>query len=332
MPEPRGPESLVAADAAPESVVAFGHTLDAGHAAGAGRTVGAGHDLAAALAADPATSGARQGLGVMFWVCLGWVALVVVLALTASWLPIKNPNFQDYSAINVGPSIHHLLGTDDLGRDLLSRIIFGSRVSLVIGFASVALAMVTGGALGLLAGYVGGPVDTVLNAGSFVVLAFPPLLAILVVEAFWQPTSVWKLTVMFAVAGAPQLFRVIRATTLSFAGREFVTSARAVGASVPRIITRELLPNVVPAAVSFALIGVALAIVLEGSLAFLGLSVSLPTASLGNIINEGVSQNNLAINVYPALLPAAYIFLLITALNLMADRLRSRFDVREGVL
>jgi peptide/nickel transport system permease protein len=281
-----------------------------------------------AIAADAP----RSSLGWVFWISFGWVALMILLALLASILPLKNPNFQNYSAVNVGPSIHNLLGTDDLGRDLLARIIFGSRVSFVIGFASVGIALVIGGGLGLLAGYKGGITDTVLNAGSLVILAFPALLAILVIEAFWTPTTLLKLTIMFAVVGIPSLFRVIRATTLSFASREFVVAARTMGATTRRIIFRELLPNVVPAAVSFALLGVAIAIILEGSLAFLGLSIGLPTASLGNIINEGVQGGNLSANPFIALWPSIYIFLLLAALNLMADRLRARFDVRAGNL
>jgi len=257
---------------------------------------------------------------------------MILLALLASVLHLTNPNFQNYNAVNAGPSIHHLLGTDDLGRDLLSRIIYGSRVSFVIGFASVGIALAIGGALGLLAGYTGGWIDSLLNAGSLVILAFPALLAILVIEAFWLPRTLLKLTIIFAVAGIPSLFRVIRATTLSFASREFVVAARAMGATTRRILFKELLPNVIPAAVSFALIGVAVAIILEGSLAFLGLSISLPTASLGNIINEGVQNNNLSTNPLIALWPSIYIFLLLVALNLMADRLRARFDVRAGNL
>jgi len=284
--------------------------------------------------AEPKTvlSASRSGLGLVFWLSFGWVAFMILLAIFASLLPLKNPNFQDYTAVNIGPSVHHLLGTDDLGRDLLARIIFGSRVSLIIGFASVGLALLVGGFFGLLAGYRGGWVDSILNAGSLVVLAFPALLAILVIEAFWTPRTLLKLTIIFAVAGAPSLFRVIRATTLSFATREFVVAARTMGATTRRIIFRELLPNVIPAAVSFALIGVAVAIILEGSLAFLGLSISLPTASLGNIINEGVQNNNLQLNAFIALWPSLYIFILLTALNLMADRLRTRFDVRAGNL
>jgi len=284
---------------------------------------------ATSLPATGLISRRRKGLGTLFWVCAALVAVMILLAVLASALPLKAPNFQDYSAVNIGPSGRHLLGTDDLGRDLLSRIIFGSRVSLVIGFAPIVIGLIVGGAFGLLAGYRGGAADTVLNALSFVILAFPALLAIMVIETFWKPVTLLKLTIMFAAVAAPQLFRVIRATTLSFATREFVVAARAMGAKTSRILVRELLPNIIPAALSFALIGVAIAIVLEGSLAFLGLSIGLPTSSLGNIINAGVNNGNLTANPYIALWPSLYIFLLLTALNLMADRLRSYFDIRE---
>ncbi len=145
----------------------------------------------------------KGGLGLTFWICLGWVVFMILLAVLASVLPIKAPNFQDYSAVNVGPTARHLLGTDDLGRDLLSRVIFGSRVSLVIGFAPILAGLVIGGAAGLLAGYRSGPADTVLNAVSFVLLAFPALLAIMVIETFWKPVSLFKLTVMFTFVAAP---------------------------------------------------------------------------------------------------------------------------------
>jgi len=270
----------------------------------------------------------RRGLGAVFWISLGWVGLLVVLALMAPVLPIKHPNVQDYSAVNMGPTLHHLLGTDDLGRDLLSRIIWGSRASLTISFASVALGLLLGGPPGLFAGLRGGVGDSLLNAWFFVLLAFPPLLAILVIEAFWG-VSLFKLVIMFAFIAAPQFFRVVRATTLSFANREFVVAARAMGARTGRIVLREIVPNVIPAVISFALLGVAIAIIVEGSLAFLGLSIQLPTASLGNIVNAGVQNENLRYNPFIALWPALYIFLLLVALNLMADRLRARFDVRE---
>jgi peptide/nickel transport system permease protein len=276
-------------------------------------------------------NGTRRKLGLLFWLCLGFIALVVFGAIFANVLPLPNPNLQNYSAVDAGPSLHHLLGTDDLGRDLLSRIVFGSRVSLVVGFGGIAIGLAIGGTLGLLAGYKGGAVDTVLNGASFVILAFPPLLAIIVVVAFWG-RSLGKLTLIIGIASIPSLFRVIRATTMSYANREFVVAARAMGASTRRILLRELLPNVAPAALSFALIGVALIVVLEGSLAFLGLSVALPTPSWGNIIYEGASNNLLQTDPLIALWPALAMFLLLTSLNVVGDRLRARFDVREGAL
>jgi len=313
--------------AGPAGAATTGHGRPVSATAGPGELVAADAATGAVLAATTPTDHRRK-LGVLFWICLAWVVAMGLLAVLASVLPLKSPNFQDYSVVNIGPSLHHLLGTDDLGRDLLSRIAFGSRVSLVIGFASIALGMAVGGTLGMIAGYRGGVIDGVINASSFVVLAFPPFLAILVIEAFWG-RSLWKLVLIFAVVAAPQLFRVVRASTLAATGREYVVAARALGATNRRIILREVLPNVVPAAVSFALIGVALAIIIEGSLAFLGLSVSLPTASLGNIISAGVENGNLQANPYPALFPSLYIVLLLSALNFMGDRLRARFDVKE---
>jgi peptide/nickel transport system permease protein len=256
---------------------------------------------------------------------------VVILAILANVLPLPNPDFQNYSAINASPSVHHLLGTDDLGRDLLSRLIFGARVSLVVGFCSVAIGMLVGGTLGLISGYKGGRLDTALNAGSFVLLAFPAIVAVIAIVAFWGQ-SLFKVTVILSVAVIPLLYRVVRASSLSFANREFVTAARTLGATSGRIVFREILPNVVPVAVTFGLITVAGVIVIEGSLAFLGLSVPLPTPSWGNIIAEGSSNGELNINPFIMLWPVLSMFLLLLSINLIGDRLRQRFDIREGLL
>ena len=152
------------------------------------------------------------------------------LAIVANLLPLPNPNFQNYSAINAPPSIHHLLGTDDLGRDLLSRLIFGARVSLVVGFGSVAIGMLIGGTLGLISGYKGGRLDVSLNAGAFVLLAFPAIVAVIAIVAFWGQ-SLLKITIIIGVATIPLLYRVVRASSLSFANRDFVIAARTLGAS-----------------------------------------------------------------------------------------------------
>jgi peptide/nickel transport system permease protein len=270
-------------------------------------------------------------LGALFWLALGWLGVVVILAVTANLLPLDSPNFQNYSAVNASPSIHHLLGTDDLGRDLLSRLIFGSRVSLVVGFVSVAIGLVVGGTLGLVSGYKGGRLDLTLNAASFVLLAFPAIVAVIAIVAFWGQ-SLFKITVILGVAVIPLLYRVVRASSLSFANREFVVAARTMGATSTRIVFREILPNVVPVAITFGLITVAGVIVIEGSLAFLGLSVALPTPSWGNMISEGSANGNLAINPYIMMWPVLAMFLLLLSINLIGDRMRQRFDIREGLL
>jgi peptide/nickel transport system permease protein len=270
-------------------------------------------------------------LGFLFWMAIGWLGLVFLLAVFANLLPLPNPDFQNYSAINATPNIHHLLGTDDLGRDLLSRLIFGARVSLIVGFASVAIGTIVGGTLGLISGFKGGSLDISLNAASFVLLAFPAIVAVIAIVAFWG-SSLLKITIIIGVGTIPLMFRVVRASSLSFANRDFVIAARTMGATTPRILFREILPNVVPVAVTFGLITVAGVIVLEGSLAFLGLSVPPPTPSWGNMISEGTANGNLSINPYIMLWPAAAMFLLLLSINLIGDRLRQRFDIREGLL
>ncbi len=141
------------------------------------------------------------------------------------------------------PELGHLLGTDDLGRDLLSRIIYGSQPTLMICFASIAIGLIIGGTAGMLAAYTGKIVDNVANAIAFIIISFPPLLAILVIIAFWEPPTVLKLTLIFAVASVPQLFVVLRATSLAYVNRDFVTAARTMGAKTPRILVREILPE-----------------------------------------------------------------------------------------
>jgi peptide/nickel transport system permease protein len=273
-------------------------------------------------------AGARKRLGFFFWLCVGWVALMILLAIFASVLPLPDPTSLVAEPF-LNPSFSHLLGTDDLGRDVLSRIIFGSQPTLIMSFASIAIGLVIGGTSGMLAAYAGKVFDTIANAIAFVIISFPPLLAILVIVAFWG-RNLLKLTIIFAVASVPQLFVVIRATSLAYVNRDFVTAARTMGAKTPRILLREILPNVAPAGLAYGLIGVASVAIIEGSLAFLGLSIPEPHPSVGNIISEGIPylQNNT--DIWITLFPCLYLFFLLIALSYIGDRLRSRFDVREG--
>jgi peptide/nickel transport system permease protein len=272
---------------------------------------------------------AQKKLGVFFWICVGWVSLIILLALLANVLPLQSPDTIGALPF-AGPSSGHLLGTDDLGRDLLSRIIYGSQPTLTICFAAIAIGLVIGGTAGMLAAYTGKIVDNIANAIAFIIISFPPLLAILVIIAFWEPPTVVKLTLIFAVASIPQLFVVLRATSLAYVNRDFVTAARTMGAKTPRILVREILPNIAPAGLSYGIIGVASVAIIEGSLAFLGLSIPEPHPSVGNIISEGLPylQNNS--DIWITLFPCLYLFFLLVSLSYIGDRLRSRFDIREG--
>jgi len=287
----------------------------------------------AAVAAATAVGHRRRTLGWFFWVCAGWVALNVLAAVLANVLPIQNPLTQS-ADINTAPSAAHWFGTDDLGRDIFARVVFGARVSLEVGFGAVAIGLLPGGTLGMVAAYRRGAADTVVNAASYVLLAFPAIVAVVALVTFWGH-QLWKIIVVIGVASAPLLFRVVRAATLTFATRDFVTAARILGATDRRIVGRELLPNILPATVSFGLIGVATVIVLEGTLAFLGLSVPPPTPSWGNMLNEslqGLNNTPGVSNPWLVLFPAAAMFLFLLAVNLVGDRLRQHFDVAEGNL
>ena len=273
----------------------------------------------------------KKPFGFLFWFAIGFISVVVVAAVLANLLPLQSPNFQNYTALNQGPSGAHLLGTDDLGRDLLARLVFGARVSLIVGFAGVIIGLVFGGTAGLISGYRGGRIDVALNAFSFIILAFPAIVAVIAIVTFWG-ASLTHITIILGVATIPLMYRVIRASSLAFAQRDFVVAAKTMGATDTRIVLREILPNVIPVTVTFSLITIAGLIVIEGTLAFLGLSVALPTPSWGNLINEGSANGALSSDPFIMIWPATAMFLLLWSINLIGDRLRQRFDIREGLL
>ncbi len=269
----------------------------------------------------------RAPLGPLFWICVAWLGLNILGAIFANVLPLINPLAQDYNFINTGPSLHHWLGTDDLGRDILSRIVYGSRVSLLVGSGSMVIGFGVGMPLGMLAAYRRGRFDAVVTAVMYVLLAFPAIIAVIAVLSFWTPRTLLKIIIVIGAASIPLVYRVIRSAALSIATREFVTVAQVQGARDSRIIWRELLPNVAPIAVSFLLIGVATVVTLEGALAFLGLSVNPPTPSWGNMINE--SRTILSQNPWLAIFPSIALGLFLLSLNYIGDRLRAHFEVAE---
>lgn len=287
--------------------------------------------------ATPAVAPPRR-LGLPAKLAIGWLALVVAAALLAPVLPLEDPYDNVASIARQGPGTEgHLLGGDGLGRDLLSRIVWGARASLLLGVASVGLGMVVGGLLGLVAGYFRGRTDTLFVGVFDVLLSFPQLiLAVALVTVFATGEGVSStrrivvLILALGVVSIPVLGRIARATTLTWAQREFVLAARAMGARNRSIMLGEVLPNVLPAMFSIALLAIAVVIVAEGGLSLLGVGVRLPTPSWGNIIAEGRSELRDAPHI--VLLPTVVIFLTVLALNYLGDVVRSRFDVRESAL
>jgi peptide/nickel transport system permease protein len=269
----------------------------------------------------------KKRLGILFWICVGWIALNVLAAIFANILPLQDPLFQNYISINAGPSLHHLFGTDDLGRDIFSRVVFGSRVSIEVSLGSMLIGFGIGAPLGMLAAYRRGKFDSILSALMYVFLAFPAIIATIAVLSFWTPRSLLKIIIVVGIASIPLVYRVIRSATMNIATKDFVVAAKVQGATDSRILMKELLPNIAPVAVSFLLVGIATVVTLEGALAFLGLSVNPPTPSWGNMINESISI--LQTNPWLAIFPSLAMCLFLLSLNFIGDRLRSHFDVTE---
>ncbi|MEW2352246.1 dipeptide/oligopeptide/nickel ABC transporter permease/ATP-binding protein [Spirillospora sp. NPDC029432] len=271
----------------------------------------------------------RRRFGWGFRLAALWIVLVVGAALAADVLPLPHYDATLAGEPRTGPSLAHPLGTDGLGRDMLSRIVHGARVSLGVGIGAALLGLLVGGPLGLLAGYRRGRTDRAIMTANDIVLAFPALVLALAVVAF-AGSGVRNILLVLGLLGAPAWVRLIRGVTLSYAQREFVTAARALGARGGTVMWREISPNVVMPAVSYAFTVMAVIVVAEGSLAFLGLSVQAPTPTWGGMINEGRSTMDTA--VHTVLAPSAVMFLTVLAFNLVGDRLQEMAGYRQSGL
>ena len=268
-------------------------------------------------------------LGWLFWAAIGWVLFVFALAIFANLLPIADPTAMDMLERRAPFSAAHWLGTDGLGRDELSRLIYGARISLVVGLCAPVIGLIVGGALGMLAGYFQGRFGALVVGSTDVLLAFPPLILVLAVIAY-VGQSILNLTLVLGVLGIPAFMRVARAATLTLSRREFVIAAQALGASHARILLRELLPNVILPLFAFFLLAVAITIVVEGSISFIGLGVPPPISSWGSMIGEGRESLDLAPRL--AFMPAAAMFLTVLSFNLVGDTLRALTDPKQGGL
>lgn len=271
----------------------------------------------------------RRRLGPGFSVAVAWLVLITFLALFAPLLPFADPNEVGLGGARESPSRDAFFGTDALGRDVFSRAIHGARVSLAVGGFAIVFGMLVGGALGILAGYFRGRLDQIVGLVFFVLLSFPALvLAILITATLERSLLVVSLTLgILAVAPVGLLSR---ASTLVYAEREFVAASRVLGARHGRIIVRELLPNVAIPMGALTLLGMAVAVVAEGALAFLGLSVAGDGAiSWGKMIVDGSGVRDLQNSPHVAMFPIVLMFATVLALNFAGDRIREYFDVRE---
>lgn len=307
---------------------------------------------------DVAVAPKLRRFGFGFWLAAAWVGLVMFGAAFGPLLPLQSPSTTDPCApyatpqINLGlgtntpktgpgahctsasrpdapPTTKHWLGTDTEARDTLARLVAGARTSMIVGLSSIALALLIGGTIGVVAGYFRGIVDGLLMAMADVLLTFPALVLALVIVSLRHPglsTAVLAITVI----GIPGTARLVRANALTYSKREFVTAARVLGARDRRIIVREIVPNLVPVLVSYACLGIALAIVAEGSLAYLNLSVQDPASSWGLMILNG--QAAISTDPQVTLIPAAAFLLTVLSFNVLGEKVRAAFGIRGRVL
>ena len=253
--------------------------------------------------------------------------LMVAIAVFAPVLAPYAPNKVSLSAYREAPSLSHWLGTDAQGRDMLSRIMFATRISLSVGIVAVAIYVVIGTAIGGVAGYFGGWVDTVLMRLADVVLSFPSIIVIITIVSILGP-SVFNVMLVIGLLGWPPICRLVRGEFLTLRGRDFVTAAASIGAPNTRIIFRHMLPNATTPIIVNATFGMAQAILLEAGLSFLGLGVQPPTASWGNILNAAQSITILEQMPWLWLPPGLMIVVAVLAINFLGDGLRDALDPR----
>jgi peptide/nickel transport system permease protein len=271
----------------------------------------------------------KRALGVVGWLAVGWLTLVLGCAFLAPILPIRDPTASLFDA-RQAPSWHLLFGSDDLGRDVLSRVVWGTQGSLCVSVGGALIGVVIGGGLGIAAGYWRGRVERLVGATFDTMLAVPPLvlaLALVAVLATGPGTSGLRrltvLTLAFGWVSVPYVGRIVRASALSWADQGFVRAAQAMGARERSIVAREVLPNVAASGLSASLFLVAHLIIVEGGLSILGAGVRLPTPSWGNIIAEGHDAFELGAP-HIILVPVACVFLTALSLFHLGDRLRQR--------
>jgi peptide/nickel transport system permease protein len=257
------------------------------------------------------------------WIGLAIFVAVVLAAIFAPLLAPHDPLEQDVLDRLQPPSVDHLLGTDYFGRDTLSRLLYGARISLVIGIISTVLAMVVGTLIGMLAGWRGGRFDAIVMQVMDMLLAFPSLILGLIIVAMLG-SSMTNIIVAIALTSVPPFARIARAPTIVIKERDFIEACRSLGFSDTRILTFHILPNIFPEILVMASLWLANAIRTEASLAFIGLGLKPPTATWGGMIREGF--DNILDSAWLAIAPGMAILVVVFALNLLGDGLRDAVD------
>ena len=253
------------------------------------------------------------------------VGLLFFAAVFAPLISPYNPDDIDRKHILVSPDIHHPLGTDDLGRDVLSRMIWGSRISLAVGFVAVGIATVIGIFFGAFAGYYGGWAERIIMRFIDIMLTIPTFFLILAVIAFIEP-SIWNIMIVIGLTSWMGVARLVRAEFLSIKQREYVLAAKALGASDFRIIFRHIMINSMAPVLVSAVLGIAGAVLVESALSFLGIGVQPPTPSWGNILTLG--KDNIEIAWWLSVFPGLAILITVLGYNLLGEGIRDSIDPR----
>ena len=278
-----------------------------------------------------------------------WLVLIVFGAIYAKLdislfdgaLPLQDPNLQT-NGFNAstgefgtgepieGPSAEHWIGTDAIARDTFSRILHGAWVSLTVAVISAVFGLVVGGFLGSLVGFARGKTEAVVMPIIDVILAFPALVLLLALVSIFEVRDLVVISLVIGVLSIPAYTRVARANSLAISNREFVTAARAIGTKPRKVLFREIIPNVLPTLLSYAMVAAAFVVVVEGSLSFLGLSVQLPTSTWGNMINQ--ARRDIKIDVWQVLWPSLTLTMTVLSLNQVGDFFQQRSAVRSSAL
>ena len=258
---------------------------------------------------------------------LALIVAVVVLALLAPIIAPYDPLATSWTAVRKAPNSAHWFGTDEIGRDVLSRVIWGARASLLAGIVSVLISLIIGVPVGLLAGYAGGKVDMLISRLTDAMLACPFLILAIALAAFLGP-SLTNAMIAIGISATPVFVRLTRGQTMAIKAEDFVLAARAIGNPPWRIALRHVLPNVVPALIVQATLAIAAAVIAEASLSFLGLGQQPPEPSWGSMLN--VAKNYIDNAPWMAVWPGVSIFVLVLSFNLVGDGLRDALDPREA--